>query len=93
MRYVQDDAEYVPGGVKLADGKAPKRFIPFGEGQRNCVGQTLARLNLTTAIAQLYGSFTFRLASEVTLPIFGASLCGQSQTVHMMYLPCLACAL
>ncbi|BDA43874.1 Cytochrome P450 3A11 [Coccomyxa sp. Obi] len=67
-RWLQDDAEYVPGGVKLADGKAPKRFIPFGEGARNCVGQTLARLNLTTAMAQLYGSFTFRLASEMGTP-------------------------
>ncbi len=60
---MQDDAEYAPG-AKL-DGKGVKRFIPFGDGARNCVGQTLARLNLTTALAQLYGSFTFRLASEV----------------------------
>ncbi len=70
MRPAQNDAEYLPGGAKLADGKVVRRFIPFGDGQRNCVGQTLARLNLTTAIAQLYGSFTFRLASEVTLLIF-----------------------
>ncbi|KAK9916023.1 hypothetical protein WJX75_007417 [Coccomyxa subellipsoidea] len=62
-RWLQGDAEYSPG-AKL-DGKGVKRFIPFGEGARNCVGQTLARINLTTALAQLYGSFTFRLASEM----------------------------
>jgi len=42
-----------------------KKFIPFGDGARSCVGRTLAQLNLTTALAQLYGHFTFRLADEV----------------------------
>ena len=46
-------------------GRKPQRFIPFSIGARDCVGQTLARLNLTTTAAQLYGSFTFRLAAEV----------------------------
>lgn len=92
---VQDDTEYVPGAKPLADGKAPKRFIPFGEGQRNCVGQTLARLNLTTAMAQLYGSFTFRLASEVTLPLFNATIPQVMSYVKrfVAYIFCLAFAL
>ncbi len=42
-----------------------KRFVPFSEGARDCVGQSLARLNLTTTLAQLFGSFSFRLADEV----------------------------
>ena len=46
-------------------GRRPQRFIPFSIGARDCVGQTLARLNLATTAAQLYGSFTFRLAAEV----------------------------
>jgi cytochrome P450 len=49
----------------MLNGKCVKRYMPFAEGARNCVAQTLAQLNLTTALAQLYGSFTFRLASEV----------------------------
>lgn len=44
-----------------------KRFVPFSEGARDCVGQSLARLNLTTTLAQLLGSFSFRLADEVRL--------------------------
>ena len=46
-------------------GRAPQRFLPFSAGGRDCVGQTLARLNLATTLAQLYGSFSFRLAEEV----------------------------
>ena len=32
---------------------------------RSCVGYPLARLNLVSALAQLYGNFTFELAPEV----------------------------
>ena len=60
---MQENAEYVPNA--MLNGKCVKRYMPFAEGARNCVAQTLAQLNLTTALAQLYGSFTFRLASEV----------------------------
>ena len=48
------------------DIKRPKRFLPFSLGSRDCVGQTLAKLNLTTTLAQLYGNFSFALADEVT---------------------------
>jgi cytochrome P450 len=61
---MQEDAEFVKGATD-SDGKPARRFIPFAEGPRGCVGQTLARLNLAVSLAQLYGSFTFRLASEV----------------------------
>ena len=56
----QDGADEVQDGARLG-GRVVKRFIPFSEGSRDCVGQSLARLNLTTTLAQLFGSFSFRL--------------------------------
>ena len=47
------------------NGRKPQRFLPFSQGSRDCVGQTLARLNLATTLAQLYGSFSFHLAPQV----------------------------
>ena len=52
----------------VVGGRTVKRFVPFSEGVRDCVGQNLARLNLTTTLAQLFGSFSFRLAEEVEAP-------------------------
>ena len=49
------------------NGRKPQRFVPFSQGSRDCVGQTLARLNLTTTLAQLYGNFSFQLAPQVML--------------------------
>ena len=49
----------------LVGGRKPQRFIPFSQGNRDCVGQTLARLNLATTLAQLFGNFSFKLAAEV----------------------------
>ncbi len=60
----EGNAENVPNAE--LGGKDVKRYLPFSEGLRNCVAKPLAQLNLLTALAQLYGSFTFRLASEVT---------------------------
>ncbi len=61
---MQEGAEDAKGVPEVA-GRKPQRFIPFSIGARDCVGQTLARLNLATTLAQLYGSFTFKLAAEV----------------------------
>ena len=58
-------------GVPEVGGRKPQRFIPFSMGARDCVGQTLARLNLTTTLAQLFGSFHFKLAEEVRLSASG----------------------
>ena len=52
-------------GVAPVGGRKPQRFIPFSQGSRDCVGQTLARLNLATTLAQLFGNFSFKLAAEV----------------------------
>ena len=61
---LQDGADEVQDGARVG-GRAVKRFIPFSEGSRDCVGQSLARLNLTTTLAQLFGSFSFRLDASV----------------------------
>ena len=61
---LQDGVEEVQDGAKVG-GRVVKRFIPFSEGSRDCVGQSLARLNLTTTLAQLFGSFSFRLDESV----------------------------
>lgn len=46
-------------------GSGALRWYPFGQGQRDCVGQALARLNYTAALATLLGRFSFALAPEV----------------------------
>lgn len=61
---MQDGAEDAKD-VPLVNGRKPQRFMPFSQGSRDCVGQTLARLNLSTTLAQLYGNFSFQLAPEV----------------------------
>ena len=63
-RFVQEGAEDAKG-VQKVNGRQPPRYMPFTQGPRDCVGQTLARLNLSTTLAQLFGSFSFRLAEEV----------------------------
>eukprot|EP00884_Botryococcus_braunii_P023274 jgi/Botrbrau1/9630/Bobra.0131s0010.1 len=53
---LQDDSE---------TAGATKRFLPFGDGIRNCVGQSLARMNLTAALAILLSHLSFRLADKM----------------------------
>ena len=67
---MQEGAEDAKG-VPEVGGRKPQRFIPFSMGARDCVGQTLARLNLTTTLAQLFGSFHFKLAEEARLNASG----------------------
>ena len=62
---LQDGAEDAKGAPQV-NGRTPVRFMPFSMGGRDCVGQTLAKLNLATTLAQLYGTFTFKLADEVS---------------------------
>ncbi len=38
--------------------------MPFAEGPRNCVGQSLAKMSLAATIATLLQTFSFRLADE-----------------------------
>ncbi len=43
----------------------PKRWFPFSEGPRSCVGQTLANMNVTGTLATLLAHYHFRLADRV----------------------------
>eukprot|EP00884_Botryococcus_braunii_P007185 jgi/Botrbrau1/16468/Bobra.0142s0062.1 len=47
------------------DGKRPKRYFPFAEGPRNCVGQSLAQVTLPVTLATLLSRFHFKLAEEM----------------------------
>ncbi len=42
-----------------------KRFLPFSSGTRDCVGQSLARMNYTATVAMLLAHFKFELADKV----------------------------
>ncbi len=39
--------------------------MPFGLGRRNCVGQTLALLELKVVLATLFYSYDFEITSEI----------------------------
>lgn len=43
----------------------PKRWIPFSEGPRSCVGRALADMSMTGTLATLLARFHFRLADKV----------------------------
>lgn len=43
----------------------PKRWYPFSEGARSCVGQSLANMNVAGTLATLLARFHFRLADQV----------------------------
>jgi len=57
--------------VLPVDGGAGRvrRFYPFSQGQRGCVGRGLAAMNYTAAAAVLLGTFHFRLADDVRCPL------------------------
>jgi cytochrome P450 len=40
-------------------------FMPFSEGPRNCVGQSLAKVEVLTLLAKLLANFTITLAPEM----------------------------
>ena len=42
-----------------------RRFMPFLEGSRQCVGMSLARMTTAATVAALLSQFTFRLADSV----------------------------
>ena len=48
------------------ESKRPKRYFPFAEGPRSCVGQSLAKVSLLATMATLMQHFHFCLADEVS---------------------------
>jgi cytochrome P450 len=43
-----------------------KRWFPYGEGNRQCIGMPLARVNVQASVASLLSTFKFELADEVS---------------------------
>lgn len=43
-----------------------KRYMPFGDGLRQCIGMSLAKMDYLTALAVLTSHFTMELAPEVS---------------------------
>ena len=56
-----------------------KRFLPFSLGTRDCVGQSLARMNTTTTVAMLLARFKFQLADKVSAERAAAMLLVENQ--------------
>lgn len=55
----------------------PKRYMPFAEGSRSCIGKNLANATLPLTMAILLSQFSFKLADRVhqlTLSLFTNSL-------------------
>lgn len=40
--------------------------MPFADGLRTCIGQSLAMATMPLTLAGLYGHFTFKLADRVS---------------------------
>jgi cytochrome P450 len=49
----------------LLAGKRGITFMPFSEGPRNCVGQSLAKMEVMTLLAKLLANFRIELAPEM----------------------------
>ena len=74
-RWAEDDAEFwKPSNASAAptaktdgaDAVRGRRYLPFGDGMRSCVGQSLAKMNYTATVALLLSHFSFRLADHVS---------------------------
>ena len=43
-----------------------KMWFPFGEGNRQCIGMPLARVNVQASVASLLSTFKYGLGDEVS---------------------------
>ena len=59
-----------------------KRFFPFSEGRRDCIGQALAKTNYTAVLASLLSRFHFELAPEVVPTMWLNRVCGSTHLQH-----------
>lgn len=67
---------------------APRRWFPFAEGPRNCVGQSLAQVTLPATLAILLSRFTFRLADEVAPRCADSAQSGTYKHLHLHTVTC-----
>ncbi|CAL8469474.1 g9015 [Coccomyxa elongata] len=52
----------------ISHAERPKRYMPFAEGPRSCVGKTLAQTTLPLTLAILLSHFSFKLADQMGGP-------------------------
>lgn len=64
-RWEEPNAEFLPGSKRRE--AAIKRFMAFGVGPRQCIGQSLARMMHDVGVAILLCHFSFKLAPEVCM--------------------------
>ncbi|KAI9201897.1 cytochrome P450 [Polychytrium aggregatum] len=57
-RYWKNPKEYRPERF-LEDEIIPGSYLPFGDGQHNCIGQKLAMIEIKVAVATILRSFSF----------------------------------
>ena len=79
-RWEEPDADYAAVKMSQGDGRAAKvkRFYPFSSGNRDCAGQSLARMNYTATVAMLSACFSFQLAQEVHISQFSGPSRGET---------------
>lgn len=53
-------------GEKPQPGSQVRRFLPFGDGSRKCIGGELGRVSLTATLARVFGNYRFSLAEKVS---------------------------
>eukprot|EP00884_Botryococcus_braunii_P018825 jgi/Botrbrau1/5626/Bobra.55_1s0015.1 len=68
-RWYADDADIARHcGEKPEPGSQVRRFVPFGDGCRKCIGGELGRVSLIATLARLFSNFRFRLADQMGGP-------------------------
>ena len=58
---------FIGENILSAMTERPKRYMPFAEGPRSCIGKTLAQTTLPLTLAILLSRFSFKLAEQVHL--------------------------
>ena len=61
------EVNFVLGCADKPEGVRPKRYMPFAEGPRDCLGQNLAKVSLLATTATLLARLSFSLSSKVML--------------------------
>lgn len=80
-KYWDNPEEFRPERFICDQGRLrnPKAFIPFGKGQRNCLGDTMARSEVFLAVTSLVQNFSIHNPANAPLPskdgVPGVTLC------------------